>query len=417
MTGAVLTVAGNITLSGSSQLTVTNGGLTIPQQSDGQYSIHLSNSANLSLNNSSVVTTGTTEHLTVTLNANDTSTVNFINSTLNSSAGSWMLGNFNNQSQLTVNGSSNLPTEVYPGVTTADTPTLKLANSSFATLWIPFTTGSSDTVSVPKEDAQGNVTIAFPSSGATGFNYSVSVTECNTRLGFQSYPGSTMIVNGDGTGTGDAQIQFSIYVIGSMGPAITAPISINGLTVGPNINYTETDSGRTITLNNVCLNPVSWQVYVADNSKAYNGTADYPVTFSNSIINEAGTTTDGIMNISNSVLQYAQLGAFGPGSQLTITGTDIWSQQISAENGGQTTITNSTLRGNYIFLSGSGSTIAFSNDVDHKNGSLSAGCPIVNGYPPNTNGVPSCNFQNPLGQCAQVVPGSVGITGMPVPCS
>ncbi len=59
MTGAVLTVQGNIVLNDQAQLTVTNGGLTFPQTSFGQYSVSLNNSANLSLNNSSFVTNGT----------------------------------------------------------------------------------------------------------------------------------------------------------------------------------------------------------------------------------------------------------------------------------------------------------------------------------------------------------------------
>jgi hypothetical protein len=56
MTGAVLKIKGNIVLNDQARLTVTNGGLTSPQTCFGQYFVTLNNSAKLSLNNASVVT-------------------------------------------------------------------------------------------------------------------------------------------------------------------------------------------------------------------------------------------------------------------------------------------------------------------------------------------------------------------------
>ncbi|MGC2225201.1 MAG: hypothetical protein WA624_23975, partial [Methylocella sp.] len=114
MTGAVLKVKGNIVLNDQAKLTVTNGGLTFPQTCFGQYSVTLNNSSKLSLNNSSVVTSGISpNHFSMTFYAYNTSVVDFESSTLTTAGGSWVLGNFYDQSQLIANSSIFLP-EIYP---------------------------------------------------------------------------------------------------------------------------------------------------------------------------------------------------------------------------------------------------------------------------------------------------------------
>ncbi len=129
MTGAVLTVKGNIVLSGQAQLLITNGGLTIPQTADFQYSLALNNRSQLQLQNSTFVTNGTTaNNFSTTLDAYNTSVVEFENSTLKAMGGSWLLGYFYDQSQLTVTGSTNLPTEIYP----EDSSKVSVTNSNCA---------------------------------------------------------------------------------------------------------------------------------------------------------------------------------------------------------------------------------------------------------------------------------------------
>src|SRR5262249_20066297 len=101
--GAVLTVKGNVVLHHQAQLLITNCGLTIPQTTYFQYAISLKNSSQLQLHNSSVVTNGTTaNNYSIALDAYNTSTVDFENSTLPALGGSWLLAKFHDQSQLTV---------------------------------------------------------------------------------------------------------------------------------------------------------------------------------------------------------------------------------------------------------------------------------------------------------------------------
>ena len=397
MTGAVLTVSGNVVLRDQAQLTVTGGGLTFPQTDYFQYSISLRNSAHLTLNNSSLVTNGTSRNnLTVSLNAYDTSVVDFGSSTLSTSGGSWLLGSFHDQSQLTVNNSTSLPTEVYP----LDSSEISVSNSNLGGIWLVFVSGSRATINVPQKDAQGKFNFDFGSS--PGFNYSVHMVASRIRLGLNSHPNSTMIVNGNGlAGANDADLVFGYHVENN-----TAPVTLSGLDVGSNVTRQFTDQGRNLSLNNVNLNPFTWQVYVSQS----NG---FPVTVTNSIVNEIAALTNGLLNISNSVLQLAVTEAGGPGSQMNITDTQIWSQAIIAANGGQMNITTSHLHGNFI-SAGPGSSITLTGSTEDRNATSSTSCAPVNGYPPNTNGVPLCNPYNPLGQCSQVTTtGSGVVTGMP----
>jgi hypothetical protein len=393
MTGGVLTIAGNVVLNDNSQLSVTQGGLTFPQTNYSQYSITLNGNSQLTFNNAALITNGTKQNnFSMVLQANDSSSVNFENSTLNTSSGSWLLGHFNGNSSLTMVDTQNLPTEIYP----ADAATISIsAGSSYGAVWLDFEPGSSGTVNIPTQDSQGNYNFAFgPGSGTA---YAVNISSSQGRLGLNSHPDSTLIVNGNGAaGASDAGVVFGYYVENS-----TGLVSINGLSVGGDITQQFTDQGRNLQLNHVNLGPFSWQVYVSQSN-------NFPVAVTNSKVNEIAAFAGGIVNISNSVLQLAVTEAGGPGATMSIDNTQIWSQTIQAQDGGQLTITNSQLHGNFISADGAGSSITMSNVGEERNGVPPQSCAAVNGFPPNNDGVPLCNPFNPLYQCSQVVPPTGG---------
>lgn len=193
-----------------------------------------------------------------------------------------------------------------------------------------------------------------------------------------------------------ANVVFGYYIENA-----TAPLVVDRLTVGSFVTKKFTDQGRNLTPNNVYLNPLSWQVYVSHS----NG---FPVTITNSLIKELTVFTDGIVNISDSTLQLADTGAVAPGAKLTINNTQIWSSTILAQNGGMMNSTNSHIHGNFISASGVGSRITMTNVIESWNAIYPQTCTPVGGYPPNNNGVPLCNPQNPLYQCSQVT--AVGAT-------
>jgi len=395
MTRGILSIEGNVTLAGDAKLEVTDGVLGFPQTNYSQYSVTLNANSSLTFKNSQWVTNATQQNnFSMLLAANDSSVVNFDGSGLDTSSGSWLLGSFANQSRLNVLGSVNLPTEIYPSGAARISITQE---SSVSAVWLDFPPGSSGTVNVPALDAQGNFDFKF--GPGRGIAYSVIISSSSTRLGLNSHPNSTMIVNGHGQqGTNDASVVFGYYVENSAGP-----VSINGLTVDGDITEQFTDQGRNLLLNHVNLGPFSWQVYVSESH-------NFPVSITNSKINELGVLNNGVAYLSNSVLQLAVTEAAGTGASLNIDNTQIWSQSILAEDSAQLRITNSQLHGNFISASGPGTSIVLDNVGESRNGVPPQSCAPVDGVPPNQDGVPLCNPFNPLYQCSQVTPPTGGAT-------
>jgi len=385
ITNGTLSVTGNIILNENSVLSVTTGTLAFPQTNFSQYSIKLNGTSKFTMTNSSFVTNSTKHNnFAMSLNANDDSIVHFENSNLNTT-GSWLLGNFQNNSKLNVINTQNLPTEIYP----FDAATISVTSSSFAGVWLNFASGDMGIVNIPKFDSQGHFNFMF--TLLRGNMYSVNIISSNGRIGLNSHPNSTLTVNGNMSRSMNyANVVFGYYVENS-----TAPVVIDGLTVGGFVTKKFTDQGRNLTLNNVYINPFAWQVYVAQS----NG---FPVSITNSTINELAAFTNGIVNISDSTLQLAVTGAVGPGSKMAINNTQIWSGTILDIYGGKMNITNSHIHGNYISASGVGSNITMTNVIESRNGISPQSCAPVGGYPPNNNGVPLCNPFNPLYQCSQV---------------
>lgn len=393
MSNGTLTIRGHLELRDTSELHVTTGSLKFPQMNYSQYSIALHQYSLLKMIDSSVITNATTQNnFSMSLDAHDNSTVNIENSNLNTESGSWLLANFHDQSKLIMQQSNNLPTEIYP----SDASNISIsAGSAFAGLWLEFGSGSNATINVPTKDSQENYSFNF--GPGTGIAYTISVVGSKGRLGLNSHPNSNLIVNGNGaSGTHDVDLIFGYYFENN-----SAAVQVNGLSVGTDISRQFTDQGRMLQLNHVNLNPFSWQVYARES----NG---FPVIISNSFINEVTLFTNGIISISNSVLQLAVTGAVGPGSILTISGAQIWSQSIIAQNGGRVQISNSQLHGNFISAAGAGSTITMANVGEAKNGVSPQSCAAIDGYPPHNNGVPLCNPFNPLYQCSQLAPASGG---------
>jgi hypothetical protein len=400
MTGGTLSIQGNVVLNDSAQLTVTNGGLTFPQTNYNQYSVTLNGNSQLTLTNSAWVTNGTQQNnFSMLLSANDSSVADFENSSLDTSGGSWLLGDFGDNSKLIMSNAQDLPSEIYPS--SASNISIS-SGSSFSAVWLYFGPGSSGTVQVPTQDSNSNYNFSF--GPGTGIGYSVNISGSGGRLGLNSYPNSTLIVNGDGaSGTADASVVIGYYVQNS-----TGPVSIDGLDVGSDVTRQFTDQGRNLQLNHVNLGPFSWQIYVSESN-------NFPVAVTNSLVNEIAALSGGLVNISNCVLQLAVTEAGGPGAVMNISGTQIWSQSVLAEAGGEMTITDSQLHGNFISAADAGSSIVMNDVGEERNGVSPQSCAPIDGVPPNDDGVPLCNPFNPLYQCSQVVlpTGGATITAMP----
>ncbi len=132
---------------------------------------------------------------------------------------------------------------------------METSHSNFAGVWLNFNAGSSATVVVPTMGQNGVYNFEFLPS--KGFNYSVTISESYCRLGFNSYPDSTMIITSDGSSTDKVPPVFGYYFMNNI-----ADVTVSNLTVGNNITIDYTDSGRLLRLQNVYLNPFSWHMLV-----------------------------------------------------------------------------------------------------------------------------------------------------------
>lgn len=404
MTGATLTIAGNVTLDGDAVLSVTSGQLYFPQTSFGQYDVTLNGSATMSLADSTVKTSSNGEHYAISINAHDTSTMNVSNVALTIADGSWILGYYDGDATLAASDVTNFPTEIYP----SESANVSVASSTIATVWLRYYAGDTSTLDVPILNGDGTFAMSASASGTS--TWSVSWTDTKVRMGVESHPGSNVTVNGS-VGN-QAEVVLGYYVENP-----TSPVTLDGLSVMTNLTRTFTDSGRTLTLNNLYLGPFSWQVYAS-------GNAAHAVTITNSAVLELAVTpttgTPGTINLNcpNGVYQISGIVAGGPGAIINVTGCHIWADQLNAQSGGKINIINSTIHGNNVVARGAGSAITFTGSADAKNG-----VPSQTGCVPGVDtivaagGVPLCNPRRPLHGCASYS-ASLGatITGQP-PCT
>ena len=166
-------------------------------------------------------------------------------------------------------------------------------------------------------------------------------------------------------------------------------MTVSDLAVGQVASKMLNDLGRTLTLTNVNLGFFAWQIYCENNSGL--------VTIQNSVVNEIGALQNSNVQVINSTLQLGDLASAAPGSQLLVNNSDVWNHVVQAMNGGNLTIENSTIHGNYFTASGCTgadcSTIALTNDTEENNGTQST-CSGNNIF--QANGIPNCDPLNPL---------------------
>lgn len=415
MTGHTLSIAGNITLHNQANI-IQNGGIfAVPQTPTAPITFNIFDSSFVKIDNASITTTNSSSHVDLTINANDKSGLYFINSTLDTTSGNWILANFFGSASLHSKGVTNTPTEIYPNsnINTTDATGIYLENSTVGTVWIPFPPSTTAGINVGNRlDGSGNFTFAF--GRTSGFPHFIYTKNSKYRLGLGSYSGSTLTVVGGGAGsTTDINVVFGYYVVNN-----TTPVTIASLPVGSDVSTT-VGSDRTLTLTHLNMNPFSWQVYA---SNTVSDPVNRLVTISDSIVNEVGALSKGNIKILRGTNQLAAFGAFGGvGSSITTVDTDIWNLDIIAKNGATVNLQGTTkLHGNPVISVGTGSNITIDGTVvDNCNGaSTQTNCTPVGGYPPNAGGVPLCNSAMTLHQSATYTTSAGGtITGNPASIS
>ncbi len=315
-------------------------------------------------------------------NAKDNSIL-YVNKTWLDPLKAWLLCNMFNKSTLIGFEPKSVPTETY----LQDTAQIVLhgANTSMG-LWLNFQ-DINDTLNLPPNQALPYTWKVGRGFGGLASPWYLEVDTANPGLGVQIFPSSKITVNGSG--------------LPATGELKTAVMFANGTDTLKNLktglqNTTVADgpNGR-ITLNNVNLGPIAWQIYILMNEDLF---------IKKSVINEIGIAGPSHVTVDSCLLQLAVIGAVGAGGcTMTINNTEIWNQSINAAN-------NSTMILNNCKVTGS----VFSTADAQSHITVNGGCFFSNpaGCTPSTmvniaTGQPNCNPFIPSGFPQNLTPATV----------
>ena len=235
-------------------------------------------------------------------------------------AESWLLANLYDSARLTVIDTQHVPNEIY--VHDSSVATIRGASTRTG-VWLD-AQGAKGALTLPNVNG--------PFSWRTGAGHGLDVgwllqvENAQPGLGIEIRPGTALTINGNGgraPATGELKI----------GYYVSSRETLDGLKAGLQ-NRTISDR---LTLKDVQLGPIAWQIYASDNAD---------LTIRNSVINEIGIFgRNARVLVDRSVLQLAVLAAVAPASSLTINASEIWSQAVEVANQGQVTITDSEIHG------------------------------------------------------------------------
>jgi hypothetical protein len=342
-----LTVIGNIGLSGTASLSIDGGVLGIGNLTAFEWGIGAADDSTFALTNSQLITNPSgLDNLTSTINASGRAKLIFDNATLDSTR-NWLLANLSESSTLS-DVSSTTPNEIYLG----DQCTVSIAGPGTSEgLWLRLTSGSSGTLLLP--NISTDFTWAAGSATGLDIGWNLTVTDAQPGVGIESHAGSNWTIVGADAGVKDTTI--GLYLDPASPPS--GPIALNQLPLGivgaaaPYALSFPWSAQPQLTLQNVNLGPIAWQIYVG--SVVDGGPVPVDVTISDSPVNEA-VVTAGEMDLVDCNLQLAVLGAVAPGAVVHAEGDDNWSQTIQAENGGSILLDGSSIHGALFQASGGG---------------------------------------------------------------
>lgn len=228
----------------------------------------------------------------------------------------WLLGNFEEEASLSASYTVHVPTEIY----VRGAARVEVSGESTQTgLWLE---AGSGTLDLPDQTQPFSWTVSR--DRGLHVDWTLEIRNARPGLGVQVMPSAVLAINGRGTpATGEVTIGY--FVVGRRE-------TLSGLGVG----LQNTRIGDRLTLNNVNLGPIAWQLYVGDGAH---------LQITDSVINEIGIFGSGQVEVSRSLLQLAVLAALAPGSTLKITDSQVWNQEIVADSSAQITLRDSAIYG------------------------------------------------------------------------
>ncbi len=254
----VLTVVGNINLSGSGALSVNGGTLALANQYNLQWNINATDNSNISMLNG-IVTTNTlgTRNLTSALYANGNTNIQVINSNLDRT-NNWLLAKMGGSSSFSGTNST-VPTEIYLNGRNSISVT---GNQSQHGLHLGLGSGTSGTLTLPNTTT--NYTWSAGSSTGLQVGWNVTVTNAQPGLSIESHANSNWTIIGANVSTKELSVSVNLDPATSPTGTVTLnqlPLGIVGAGTPFSLTFPWSSQPQ-LTLNNVNLGPLAWQIYI-----------------------------------------------------------------------------------------------------------------------------------------------------------
>lgn len=274
----------------------------------------------------------------------------------------WLLANLHDAAKLTVIDTQHVPNEVY----VRDSASVQVGGGTRTGLWLD-AGGAKGNLTLP--DVNGPFSWRVGAGNGLDVGWSLQIEQSEPGIGIEVRPSSALTITGAGRHapvTGEVKISY--FVIGAQETLDHLKAGLQNGTV----------SNR-LTLKNVQLGPIAWQIYVGDN-------ADLSIT--NSTINEIGVFgRNARVRVQTSVLQLAALAAIGPGSSLDIRNSEIWNQTIEAANKAAVSIADSNVHGTLFHTGDSESVVSITGGSFYGNAAHCRQVEMVD----IASGQPRCN--------------------------
>lgn len=368
---AVLRVEGDISISGSGVLWVDGGTFEIQQAYNRHRKLSSKDDAIVILKNTKFVVNQGDGLKYLVHFASGRAKMFVVNSTLDRTS-NWLLSDQKGQSMLVTIGSLYLPTEIY----VKENSTVRIAEPlTQGGVWAEFADGASGTVNLPiQSDADGELvpyswSVGRDSAGLSGVGWQLEIANAKVGLGLECHPGAQLTVNGRGVpASGEVKIA---YYAGS------GVQTLSGLAIG----LQNRTLGSNLTLRNVELGPIAWQIYAYENVM---------LTIYSSILNEVGVSNGGHITVYDSIIQLGGLGSLGSqGASVAVHNSQIHAQMVEALGDGVIDVHDSAVYGTVAIAYHATSKVRFHRGAMLRNSPNA--CPLNLSLMLDPQGIPKCN--------------------------
>ena len=372
---ASLRVEGDVLVNGAGVLWIEGGRFEIQQNYNQHRKMSTTDDATIVLKNTTMVLNQGVGNKFMFYNAFDRSKMFVVGSTLDWITSS-LISNHVGDSRLVAINTRYLPTEIY----IKERSTISIAEPGSDTgVWLNFEDGASGTIDLPAQTAQADAggelgpyswRVGRSSAGLSGVGWQLEVANASVGIGLESRSGSHITVNGRGVPVaGETRIAYH---------AETGVQTLSGLATGL---QNRTLGGDQLTLNNVALGLIAWQIY------AHNGAT---LSIYSSILNEIGVASGGHMTVYDSIIQFGVIMSLGTSAaSIAVHNSQIHSQTIEALSDGVIDIYDSPVFGATVVAHESTSAVNFRRGALLRN--RSTACPLVLSEMMDQWGVPQCN--------------------------